>query len=665
MRSRNLYLLKSAIKLSLFVVAGIFFAAPQQTSAAINPVLEIIQSAKPQSVLAQSRLWNVEGNKSTFTDAQHFFSQNENTASQKISLAADIHWFRLRITQNYKAKEQLFLAVPFTDHVYLYTSTDNGKTYKLKKSGDLVPLYKRDVQNGQMVFIDFEVFKGQFTDVYLKLESRTNISQQFKKMALNSIRIYTKAAYTDRFENERIYQALFYGALAIMMLYNLILSISLASRSYAFYVLFLLLISIFLASSSGYLFELVLPAYPRLDLYIRFNSTPLLLLSYLVFSEQYLRIRSNVPKAHKVWLGLIVLFCLLAVLMLFSFWKTGRTLTIISAVISFIYVLVMAFYINKKGFAPARYFIIANIFLVAGGILFALSRFNLVVHSTLIQYSLQIAILLQVALLSLGLADRFNLFRKNLAAQVLENEKLKLRSEQEQKQLIEIKNKELQTVNTELATFIYRTSHDIRGPLARLLGLCNIGLIDVEDINALDYLQKIQLTAQNLDVILRRLTTMQEITQAEYTEEDIDFEAIIHEIQQQLSAYNMQVDLHLQENLRYRSDRHLIKFILNNLIENAFKFSSKNPAEKPFVKADIQAVNDKLIITVTDNGTGIKPDEAEYIFQMFSTVGTKYENTGMGLYMVKKVLDKMGGTIQLENRDDSLTQFTVSLPLVQ
>lgn len=627
---------------------------------ASGAVIEIKPTDRPSVVSNNSRLWNDETGKSTLQQAQLQFGKPQ--ISQWLNAEAPVHWLKFSVKQNYAAQDKLYLTIPFTDYISLYVSYDGGKTYQLQKSGDLVALTSRHVKNGQMVFMDIDVQQNQVAEILLRLQSSTSISQQFKPLAVNAVRIYTSAGYYKQFEKPRIYQALFYGALAIMMFYNIFLSISVASKSYSYYVLFLLLICVFLASNSGYIFELLMPSHPRADLYIRFLSTPLLLLSYLLFSEQYLHIRSNSKIAYKVWRVLALAFCLLPVFMLLGFWKLGRDISIILAIASFVFILAVAVLINRRGFVPARYFILADILLLIGGIIFALTRLNFVVYSPVTQYSVQIAVLLQVALLSLGLADRINLARRSLAAQVLENEKLKLRNEQEQKQIIEEKNKALQTVNTELSTFIYRTSHDIRGPLARLLGLCHVGLMDVKDVNALDYLDKIQFTAQTLDNILRRLKTMHEIAEIELQPQETDFSVMINEVVNELQPGDITVKVEVPGGLNFMHDNKLLKFILFNLLQNAFKFARPEliSAKKAFTSIAIEASGEDIIMHVRDNGVGVSAEEAPYLFEMFSTVGKKYQDTGLGLYMVKKVLDKTGGQISLIN-DGGLTHFAVHL----
>ncbi|MGZ5244680.1 MAG: sensor histidine kinase, partial [Bacteroidia bacterium] len=105
----------------------------------------------------------------------------------------------------------------------------------------------------------------------------------------------------------------------------------------------------------------------------------------------------------------------------------------------------------------------------------------------------------------------------------------------------------------------------------------------------------------------------------------------------------------------------LVKFILQSVVENAFKFHDP-AAENPYVQIDIEAINNKLCIHVIDNGIGISAEEAPYLFQMFSTVGNKYKNTGLGLYKVKKVLEKNNGSISLIKDPENRTHFLVELP---
>ncbi|RYD74327.1 MAG: hypothetical protein EOP53_18495, partial [Sphingobacteriales bacterium] len=339
---RNLkYWLPGLLLVSLFIFLGLNIYGSGL------PANQIPQGSKPVSILAQSYIWNDVSGKSNFAQAKQYFNRNS-IGKQELNYKAPVHWLQFKLSQQYTSYDSVYLAIPFTDVVELYFSQDE-KPYKKLVSGDLFPLPKRQVSNGQMVFFEIGLPQNKDVNVLLKLESKTGISQQFKELALNSIRVYTKQGFTERFEESRIYQAIFYGSLLIMMFYNLILSFSIASKSYSYYVVFLLLICVFLGSNSGYFFELFLPQHPRLDLYIRFISTPLLMLSYLFFSEQYLHIRSNLPKTYKIWQGFIALFCILLLVMISGFWKTGRTFTILASVVSFIFLFITSLNTGSNG----------------------------------------------------------------------------------------------------------------------------------------------------------------------------------------------------------------------------------------------------------------------------------------------------------------------------
>ena len=91
-------------------------------------------------------------------------------------------------------------------------------------------------------------------------------------------------------------------------------------------------------------------------------------------------------------------------------------------------------------------------------------------------------------------------------------------------------NSSLKQVNDELDNFIYKTSHDIRGPLASLKGMCNVALMDVQDPVALDYLKKLDSTAERLNSILTRLVIINQINNSKLTVERIDFESIVSDV---------------------------------------------------------------------------------------------------------------------------------------
>jgi signal transduction histidine kinase len=692
---------------------------PQQVEYSLTPYLGILKTDKSKAfeslsideILSKSFTGNFEPLSQANVDPQ-----------------SSVQWLRFTLNNLDSTNAEFKLSVIFADRIRMYYPDAEGK-YQEKKAGDLEPFGKREVPVGQMCLLRFQVAYGSTLTCYLRIESQSTFSQQFKLPSLQSVKLYTEPGFVKRFITSRTYHALFYGAILIMLFYNLFIYFILRQNSYLFFSLFIFCLIIFLSADRGYLVELFIPDYPRLDVYIRFLSAPVVAFTYILFSKKYLQSSRYFPRLDKVMRWILVFFVVLFLFMAAGYWSMGRAIGLASIALILFFVLLMAIRSQLKGYTPARYFVAANLFFLVGGIVFASQRF-FYTQSLFIQYSFQLAALMQVALFSMGLTDRISLMQRELAEKTTESQRLEKEAALAREQLIEEKNRELESkvrertaevlaqkeeieaqnerlalVNEELMTtqevialqnkklevtvhqrtgeltqskeqleqaiheldsFIYRTAHDIRGPLARLMGLSHIATLDVQDTVSLKYFEKLNFEAYNLDYILSRLSTVHEINNAEVTASKINFAKLIDDLRCKIGfiegfdRINFQVQV--QEYIICHSDDKLLFFIIRNLLENAIKFQRKQETQS-YVCLRIATQGDKLVIHVIDNGIGISPEEAPLIFDMFSRAASKYKSAGMGLYMVRRGVEKLNGCIILANNTYGLTDFQVVIPL--
>ncbi|NJN41115.1 MAG: sensor histidine kinase [Flammeovirgaceae bacterium] len=227
-------------------------------------------------------------------------------------------------------------------------------------------------------------------------------------------------------------------------------------------------------------------------------------------------------------------------------------------------------------------------------------------------------------------------------------------------------NASLTKVVDELDHFIYKTSHDIRGPLASLKGICNVAMIDVTDKMALEYLSKLDVSADKLNSILTRLLIINKINHATLTSAPIDFAPIIDEIliQEKKKGIpeNLVINRQVNVDVDLKSDNELVAIILENLIDNAIKFHNESPRVTPFVNIRIETEGNKVAIRVIDNGIGIKHIDKEKIFQMFVRASQRSDTGGIGLYLSKLATEKLDGVIDLRTTKEGYTEFIVKLP---
>ncbi len=228
-------------------------------------------------------------------------------------------------------------------------------------------------------------------------------------------------------------------------------------------------------------------------------------------------------------------------------------------------------------------------------------------------------------------------------------------------------NSSLKQVNDELDNFIYKTSHDIRGPLASLKGMCNVALMDVKDPTALEYLRKLDATAERLNSILTRLVIINQINNSKLTVRTVDFKAIVNDVlllekKKGLPA-DLRINIKIDDDLEIQSDIELVRIVLENLIDNAIKFYNDSDRVDSFLNISIASLdNGGAKVRVIDNGVGISEASPGKLFQMFSRASERSETGGIGLYITKTATEKIGGRVGLLTTPEGHTEFYVILP---
>ena len=213
-----------------------------------------------------------------------------------------------------------------------------------------------------------------------------------------------------------------------------------------------------------------------------------------------------------------------------------------------------------------------------------------------------------------------------------------------------VSEKQLTETNKELESFIYRTSHDLKGPLASSRGLIGLALDSQKPDDVWDYLKHIQTSLDKLDGILVTLYEVSVIRKGLLKPVKCDIEGMINNLFQSFTGYtnyekiSFSVENHIKGD--FISDEILTQTILRNVLENSIKYSQLG-IFAPYVNLILNQEGNYNTITITDNGVGIPEDHHEKIFEVFHRANTASKGSGLGLYIVKNALDKLGGKIEL------------------
>ncbi len=226
------------------------------------------------------------------------------------------------------------------------------------------------------------------------------------------------------------------------------------------------------------------------------------------------------------------------------------------------------------------------------------------------------------------------------------------------------KNEVLEQSNKELDQFVYSISHDLRAPLSSIMGLVNL----IENSQQLPevklYTKMLQDATESMDSFIRNILEYSRNKRFELEYTRVDLKNLIQEMTDKfrfLPGYrelDFEVDLELEE---IHSDPYRIEIILNNLISNAIKYRDLSKG-KSWCKLNISESEDTFTITVSDNGIGISKAKIPMLFDMFFKVKSEHPGSGLGLYILKEVVDHLQGKIEVSSKEKKGTTFTIILP---
>lgn len=260
-------------------------------------------------------------------------------------------------------------------------------------------------------------------------------------------------------------------------------------------------------------------------------------------------------------------------------------------------------------------------------------------------------------------------FNENLEAKVQErtkalHEEIQIRKEAEAK--LQNTNQELSKRNTELDNFVYSVSHDLRAPIASVLGLINLARKDRDGSMKETYLEMINHSALQQDHFIREILDQSRNSRLEVKREEILFQPIIDETFNQLSfatptgkAVEKVVSVH--QTKPFYCDRWRLKVILNNIISNAIRYRN---GRDPVIKVNVDVTEKGAAVRIEDNGKGIAKEHLKNVCRMFYRATDDGAGSGLGLYIVKETIDKLNGSICIESVEGEGTTVQLMIPEV-
>jgi two-component system, sensor histidine kinase LadS len=340
---------------------------------------------------------------------------------------------------------------PHINQITLYIEDENGKLVK-HETGNYLPFFQRGYYHKNFVYdIYMPNDTNSYRTFYIRMESEHSFGFYYK--------IRTNKFF-DRYSLGEYYLlGMYYGMILIMALYNLLMFFSVKEKAYIYYVLYVLTGGVMSLLEDGTGFEYLWPSHPDINKWIYIVTPIVFLVLFTFYAKSFLEIRKNAPRLNKIInISLILYFCYLAI----DLFIKPEPAVFVIFMIPFLIMYVAAIIIFRKGYRPARYFILGYSFIILSFILFIL-RINALLGpgDPFTVYAFYYGLIFEIFIFSLALSDRVKILKmeredaqKNIIIQLQENERLKDKVNKELESKVQERTKELNRRNKDITDSI-------------------------------------------------------------------------------------------------------------------------------------------------------------------------------------------------------------------
>lgn len=226
-------------------------------------------------------------------------------------------------------------------------------------------------------------------------------------------------------------------------------------------------------------------------------------------------------------------------------------------------------------------------------------------------------------------------------------------------------NARLEKTSSELDQFVYRVSHDLRSPVVSIQGLVSLAELEEVPPTILRYLDLIRSKAFKMDAVIHDIVSFSQNSRREVEFIEVNPQEVvqktIEELPENLRDTDIRIIQEIEGQYAWFTDPFRTHLLLKNLLTNALKFQRPEALDHGFVRLHVNVQPDEVFIVVEDNGIGIAPEQQEHIFDLFFR-GNHGDGSGIGLYVVREVLERIGGKIELESIEGKGSRFIIALP---
>ncbi|MGF6631965.1 signal transduction histidine kinase/CheY-like chemotaxis protein [Pseudomonas frederiksbergensis] len=548
----------------------------------------------------------------------------------------------------------LELAYPPLDHLDLYLPDAGGDYQLVRQTGDALPFATREIRQNNYLF-GLSFAPGQAQTVYLRLQSEGSIQAP--------VTLWSSTAYLEE-QPVRLYVlGLIYGVLLGMLVYNLFIFLSVRDTSYLYYIVYIASFGLYQLSVNGAAVEYFWPNNP----WWANAATPFFIgcsgLFGSQFARSFLRTATHSRWLDRVLLALIAFSTLVVGLSLMTSYALALRLATALALVFTVVIFAAGVFAWWRGLRVARYFIIAWSAFLLGGVVNTMMVLGYLPNVFLTMYASQIGSALEVALLSLALADRINAMREHQAQTLFDAG-----------QKLEVLNQQLAHSNRLKDEFLATLTHELRTPMNGVIG--SLELMQTVEMNPEleQYQQTAAGSARDMMRMVNGILTLTELQAGKLKvyPDTFSLRSMVESLRGQFdgnaSSKSLDFKVEVAPGLpdRLFGDSGKLAQCLECLLDNAIKFTrvgglalrvTGKPAAEPGRLA--------LSFAVIDTGIGFTDlGEAtlyQRFFQLDGSMTREYGGLGVGLAICRQLVELLGGRLSHRSEPGRGSRFQLDV----
>ena len=569
---------------------------------------------------------------------------------QSVGFSTDDYWLTFKLENSAKESKVYYLqtARPVTDVASLFQVDKKNKVSEFK-SGDIIPFDERQVAHRKTIFkVELPKSSSQLFYIHLRSDGETlNLP-----LILQTESEFWKANYS-----QQLFLGFFYGLLFLATIVYMFFFTSLSNKTFLYYGSYVFSIALLQSALDGMIFQYVLPSGGFL------NSRAVLITALvsnfflLKYCEYFLKVKS-LNKVIKIVFKILYGVIIILGIMLFVNDNTKSLvypIVNVNGLLSLILILITLIYSRYRSVKVDAFFSVGIFFLIIGLMAFVMNNLSLLPNNFVTLNSAKFGITFEVIFLSLSMT---NLIRD-------------LRLEKEDSQIIALSKSE--EVSELKSYFMSNISHELRTPINAIMGIADDELDKKLNPESHKNFEVIKHASLSLLSSINDILDFEKIEKGELKlrEEVFNPKEVIAQIssnwQRMAEVKGLKYTLYIDDTLPYKIEGDVERFtqVINNVLSNAVKFTAYGK-----IDCSIKAITNnngftQLTISILDTGIGISSDKKLNLFNSFGQMRMNdkrsFGGVGLGLSIVKHLIDLFGGTINIDSDEGRGTDVSMKM----